>query len=211
MNSKPQSAFIRKILIRQERTSENVETWHYPEDISKKVEEEIEINPSKNELNLIDIATQIKKFPFQGKTKKYFVGYCIIVMKTLYRCCKLKEKINNTIVFKQSISQILGIDYNQAIKTFIEISKLIYSEQNLGKCNRKKGKSRKSDYKSLIEKQIRIPNPTSKKPVKNINTEKSLPVMIDHLDRAIQCERFSYGPRRERAMSLQSMIDEIQC
>ncbi|EDR28631.1 hypothetical protein EDI_005290 [Entamoeba dispar SAW760] len=212
MNGTPQSAFIRKVLVRQEIPSEDIDTWHYPEDIRTEIVEEVKINPSKKEFNLIEIANKIKQFPFQGKTRRYFVGYCILVMKKLYCCCKIKEDENDIIIFKKLISQMLGIEYNQAIKTFKEIINFIYSEQNLGKFNKKKGKLPKSDYKSLTEKQIRIPNHTSKKPVKNINTEKKpLSLMIDHLERAIKCERFTRGPRNEQVMSLQSMIDEIQC
>ena len=64
------------------------------------------------------------------------------------------------------------------------------------------------------EKQIRIPNANKSPQIKKeskITEKKSLHFMVERLERAIKCERFTNGPRNEQIMSLIAMVDEIDC
>ena len=127
----PLSAFTRKILVKEENGTNKAEIWYCPEDERRKIVKELNISPISENVNLRDIVTKMKLFSFHGKTRKYFVGYAILLMKMLYTCCKIKERTTDIKLFKSLVTQTLGIEFNETIALFREALQFIYSTENV--------------------------------------------------------------------------------
>ncbi|ELP85328.1 hypothetical protein EIN_085700 [Entamoeba invadens IP1] len=220
--TKPQtcnSAFSKKTLIRGDSNGAT-ETWCYPGNthqliVQTAVNSQHETpppQPKKQEaINFSCIFDDLKKYPYHGKTRKVFVGYCILIMKTLYNFCKAKEKTNST-QFKTLVEKHFNLPYQKAVERLSNTLDFFYSAENLG-CTKQivqQTKHNKIKSDGQYDKQVRIKNTKalSKKSTKSVD-EKSLQTMLFRLERAIRCERFTSGPHTERIMSLRSMMDEM--
>ena len=127
------SAFKRKTLVKEDNANTQTEIWYCPEDEKKKIVEELNIIQPSTPINLRDLVDKMRQFSFHGRTRKYFVGYCIILMKMLYTCCRIKEKTTDIKLFKSIVTQTIGIEYNETISAFREMVEIIYANENMGK------------------------------------------------------------------------------